>query len=210
MADNLKKQRIIAPVDNRTDKYTTYKVQMSRYQRAMRSECYLEALMIDYACFEDRLRYMMYYLGILRTENQLKFGRSDTDDAFKTIIDTWLKADEDRVISHIAGKRNIIKAVMLMINRNLPDSKSHVQIVLCKLLAGDNHIQEILNLFDDIEDWCAYRNEVVHSLLNKKVNNLDDHLAKKAEWGFLLFRRLDNLVRWVQRKKIRKQLGLKE
>lgn len=68
--------------------------------------------------------------------------------------------------------------------------------------------EDIFGLLDRIAACCGYRNEVIHSLMNKNLDSLYAGLAEKAEEGHQLFRRLDNHVSWVKRKKIRETMGI--
>lgn len=60
----------------------------------------------------------------------------------------------------------------------------------------------------EIEAWCNYRNAVVHDLMDKSVVSLNAHLAEQAELGYKLFRRLDNIVGWVDRKHISRKIEI--
>ena len=59
------KQRKIEPVKNNLDKQRTYAKQKEKYKSAMQHGFYLEAMMIDYALLEDRLRSVLYHIGFL-------------------------------------------------------------------------------------------------------------------------------------------------
>ncbi len=95
----------------------------------------------------------------------------------------------DKSIRHIAGKRNLIRCVFLLVAENKPDQNDVVQTVLCA-------------------SWCDYRNAVVHDLMDKSIISLDVHLAEQAELGNKLFRRLDSIVGWVDRKHISRKIGI--
>ena len=62
-------QRKIKPVNDNSDKAMTYREFMSKYNKAMKSECYFEALLIAYAFIEDRLRAYLYYIGVFTSQN---------------------------------------------------------------------------------------------------------------------------------------------
>jgi len=66
----------------------------------------------------------------------------------------------------------------------------------------------VLSLLKDIEQWCGYRNEIIHSLMNKNIDSLRDQVAKKAEEGYNLFRRLDKQVQCIKKKQVRKAIGI--
>ena len=58
-------QRKIAPVKDNKDKQRTYAREKARYCSAMKYGFYLEAMLIDYALLEDRLRSVLYHIGFL-------------------------------------------------------------------------------------------------------------------------------------------------
>ena len=114
----------------------------------------------------------------------------------------------DRSIRHIAGKRNLIRCIFLLVAENKPDQDDEVQTVLCASLSDAVRVREVLDLMTEIEAWCDYRNAVVHDLMDKSVVSLDAHLAEQAELGNKLFRSLDNIVGWVDRKHISRKIGI--
>lgn len=62
---------------------------------------------------------------------------------------------------------------------------------------------------DEISEWCDYRNEVIHALLNKNTNSLDERLELQAEKGMELARFLDDQVKGVKKyNRIRKSINL--
>ncbi len=201
------KAHLIDPVQNDSEKRTVFNDHMKRYKQAMRSGCYLEALMIDYACLEDRLRYLLFYLGMLQSPLSGSIGSRRTAESYKGILDRYMQSG-DRSIRHIAGKRNLIRCIFLLVDENKPDQNNTVQKVLCTSLSDAIRVREALDLMKEIESWCDYRNAVVHDLMNKSVISLDEHLAEQAELGNKLFRRLDNIVGWVDRKHISRRIGI--
>lgn len=52
-------------------------------------------------------------------------------------------------------------------------------------------IDGLLAALDGIAAWCKYRNEVIHSLLNKNIDSLEQELAEKASEGMQYARLLD-------------------
>lgn len=62
---------------------------------------------------------------------------------------------------------------------------------------------------NDIADWCAYRNEVIHALLNKNTTSLMQKLPHQAQQGMELAVFMDNQVKKLKRNnKIRRELKL--
>lgn len=61
--------RLIAPVMDNRDKQCAYRIQIEKYNQAIRYEFYLQAIMIDYVMIEDRLRSMIYHMCFLADRN---------------------------------------------------------------------------------------------------------------------------------------------
>ncbi len=206
-----KKKREIQPVEGRSDKQRTYQEQIRRYKKAMEYGFFCEAIVIDYACMEDRLRYMLFYLGVLQNEDDISVkGKSSRVNEFRIILREYEGEKENLGIGTITGKRKIIRSIFRMASEpDKPKSGNAIRQLLWTALHHEQHDGEILQILQDMEDWCKYRNEIIHCLLNKNLDSLNEQIAAKAEEGFQLFRRLDNQVQWVKRKKIREKLGLK-
>ena len=58
--------RLIDPVNDNKDKENTYRTNLRRYNKAMKEGFYFEAMLIDYAMMEDRLRSFLYHIGLLK------------------------------------------------------------------------------------------------------------------------------------------------
>ncbi|MBR5091762.1 MAG: hypothetical protein IK093_20260, partial [Ruminiclostridium sp.] len=54
--------------------------------------------------------------------------------------------------------------------------------------------QELLQLINDVRDWCDYRNEIIHASLNKNLDSISEEIAEKAAEGMELARRTDAFV----------------
>ena len=147
---------LIAPVQDSSEKRMAFDSHLKRYKQAMRAGCYLEALMIDYACLEDRLRYLLFYLGMLQSPASGSIGSRRTAASYKKILDRYMQKG-DRSIRHIAGKRNLIRCIFLLADENKPDRNDIVQMVLCAALSDVGRVHEVLDLMKEIEVWCDYR-----------------------------------------------------
>lgn len=206
-----KSERQIQPVTGRTDKQRTYQEHMQRYKKALQNGFFLEAIMIDYACLEDRLRYMLYYIGVIGSETDYKItGRSQRVRSFREILHEYVGPKENMGIMSISGKRQIVRSIFLLANEEeKPKEDDKQRCLLWSALHDEEHIADTIRILDEIEQWCAYRNEIVYSLLNKNLESLHERVEQQAEKGYELFRRLDKQVQWVKRKKLREKLGLK-
>ena len=62
-------KRLIQPVSDNKDKQRTYTENMAKYKKAIAGEFFFEAMLIDYAMLEDRLRSFLYYIGLLKSRD---------------------------------------------------------------------------------------------------------------------------------------------
>ena len=70
-------------------------------------------------------------------------------------------------------------------------------------------IGECLAVLDEIDCWRGYRNEVMHALINKNLESLDENIKLQAEKGMQLANRLDNQIKILKKgNRIRKALNL--
>ena len=67
----------------------------------------------------------------------------------------------------------------------------------------------LLETLDEVSNWCLYRNEVIHGLMNKQLDNLEEHLAEKVEDGKKLARFIDLQVAILKKgNRVRKAVAL--
>ncbi len=209
MAMGSKKSRI-KPVQDRDDKQKTYKQHLIQYGKAMKEYFYFEAILIDYACLEDRLKYMLFYLGVLESEQDYKIrGKSQRVKEFREILRDYVDQKANMSISSISGKRKIVESVFLLAAEQEKPENEITRITLWNALHDESHTADMLQTLKDIQDWCQYRNEIIHSLMNKNLESLNEQIRERAQEGYMLFRRLDQQVQWVKRKKLREKLKLK-
>lgn len=205
-------QRKIKPVNDNADKAMTYREFMSKYNKAMKSECYFEALLITYAFIEDRLRSYLYYIGVFTSHNSYKFDCRKTKPYIKAIVEKYSDNKSTRLsVSSITGKMNIIRAIQLWYKDGcLNDDNSLYLNELAECIDVCVDADEMLATLNSISEWCNYRNEVVHSVINKNLNSLYSELADKVAAGMALGRIIDKQVSAIKRRNIvRKALKLK-
>lgn len=206
-------ERKITPVKDNNDKARTYNENMDRYRRAMESEFFFEALLITYAMLEDRLRSYLYYLGCLISTNSYKFDNKTIRDDIKSLVDKYSGEKVNNLgITSITGKMRIVKSVHTWFQEGCPnpDESAYLNELASVIdIYGDS--QEMLDILTQVKEWCDYRNEIIHALLNKNMYSLDRDLLERTEEGMALARTIDNHVRRLKsRNKIRKFLKLKD
>ena len=203
-------ERKINPVNDNADKATTYRELMSKYKKAVKSECYFEAMLITYAFLEDRLRSYLYYIGVFRTKASYKFDNQKVKPYIKAIVEKYSE-NTKLSVSSISAKMNIVRSVQLWYKdgcRNEDNSLYLSELAECIDVCGD--ADEMLDTLNRISEWCEYRNEVVHAVLNKNLNSLYSELSDRVEDGMALGRIIDKQISAMKRRNnVRKALKLK-
>lgn len=201
-------ERKIGAVTNNMDKCYTYAQHKGRYSQAMKYEFYFEALMIDYALMEDRLKSFLYHAGILQSRTSYKIDCCKSNKVLlKQVYCNYINRPDANLpnIQNISGKINIIRAILEWVSytEQNPDDNRYLRALKNQCESVD--IGDMLDTLKMIEAWCKYRNEVVHALMNKNVDSLSSELCDKAIEGMQLANRLDTYVRDMKKgNKVRK------
>lgn len=208
------KARLIAPVKTMQEKYETYAAEMKRLKKALDEGFYFEAMLIDYALLEDRLRSFVYHAGLLADRNakNLLPNKNKAREGFNGLaqrVETWKRENGqeamcDFQIEHlspnkISGKIFIIRTIVLWSStlERLPDESRYLQALRRQCESLD--AAALLETLDALEKWKDYRNEVIHSLMNKRLQSVQQELPKQAERGLQLARMLDQQVRLLKK-----------
>lgn len=203
-------ERKIAPVKDNKDKRRTYAKQKARYSSAMKYGFYLEAMMIDYALLEDRLRSVLYHIGFLpnrRSTSVWKKARS----YFTEIVKQYKTEKENDAlgITNISSKIKIVRSVLLWVANTEGGYQDNKHLFLLKSRFEELDIDAFLCTIKEIEEWCSYRNEIVHALMNKNLESIESELKEKAEAGMRLANYIDSQERMIKKgNKIRKGINL--
>lgn len=204
------KQRKIEPVKNNLDKQRTYAKQKEKYKSAMQHGFYLEAMMIDYALLEDRLRSVFYHIGFLpnrKTTTVWKKARP----YFSDIVLQYKKESENDTlgITNISNKIKIVRSILLWVANTEGGYLNNKHLSLLKSQCESVDIDAFLSALKEIEDWCSYRNEIVHALMNKNLESIESELKVKAELGMKLANFIDSQEKIIKKgNKIRKGINL--
>lgn len=205
--------RMIAPVKDNTEKYETYRQQISLYNKAMREGFYLQAILIDYALLEDRFRSFLYHMGALKERKSINIDVRMAKEALSQMVKLYKRTnnkENDNIgIKSISGKMKIIRCAIEWVIRaeNIQPDEQYCYILKNGLEGVDQ--QEMLCIIEEVSAWCKYRNEIIHCLLNKNSFAVNEVVQIKAEEGFMLARRLDEQVRALKKgNPVRKRLRL--
>lgn len=203
-------ERKIAPVKDNKDKQRTYAKEKARYSSAVKDGFYLEAMMIDYALLEDRFRSILYHIGFLsnrKSRNVWKTARP----YFEGIVRQYKTEKENDTlgITNISGKIKIVRSILLWVANTDGGYKDNKHLTLLKSRFEELDIDAFLCSIKEIEDWCSYRNEIVHALMNKNLESIESELESKAEDGMRLANYIDSQERIIKKgNKIRKGINL--
>lgn len=205
-------QRKIQPVSDNSDKQRTYAANLKKYKTAMEHEFYFEAMLIVYAMMEDRMRSFLYHLGALKTRESYKIDNPAAKDFLGKIVAENRTGEKSTAlgIGSISGKRKIIRCLLewAAYTEETPGKESYPGIVKDRL-EGAVDIGGVMECLNGIADWCDYRNEVIHALLNKNMDSLNNELAGQVRNGMAMARYLDSQVASLKKGNvIRKKLKL--
>lgn len=201
-------ERKILPVENNMDKAQTYRKNIDRYNRAIKGEFYFEALMIDYAMIEDRLRSIIYHMGFISNRETISIWKK-TRPILESIVSDYKNPKENNVLGtkNISCKIKLIRCIFKWAEDDvLPDDKFQRTLkAQCNLIGSE----ETFAVFDAVTEWCKYRNEIVHALMNKNIESMQTEICEQAKKGMMLARKLDNIERKIKAgNKIRKSINL--
>ena len=203
-------ERKIASVKDNKDKQRTYAKQKARYCSAMKYGFYLEAMMIDYALLEDRLRSVLYHIGFLPNRRSTSVWKK-ARPYFTEIVKQYKTEKENDAlgITNISSKIKIVRSILLWVANTEGGYQDNKHLVLLKSRFEELDIDAFLCTIKEIEEWCSYRNEIVHALMNKNLESIELELKEKAEAGMRLANYIDSQERMIKKgNKIRKGINL--
>ena len=192
--------QIIQVVSDNTDKFNTYKKYKEKFKLAIEHEFYLEAIMIDYAMIEDRMRSLLYYLGITSEAK----GKPSISKLCRSTIRELLgyKPNATIRLHNISVKRKILQRISELTAEELsaisPERARLYFVRVQNALHAYSDDTSLSLLLGDVEEWCERRNQYVHALLNKNYNALQDGLLDFVKKGKDIANGLHNIVRFVK------------
>lgn len=182
----MKQPRIKQVKDNRS-KGKTYSMLIAKYNEAMKNEYYGEAELIVYAFIEDRLKSFIYHCDLIDRRNSRNLNNK-TIELF----------GEDKKIDNLSVKIDIIfKMIKFCQDGNYKNNECVNYVRNMFLHYIDN--RELKRILNDIKKWSGYRNEVVHALFNKDINDLRISFGEHVTQGYELARKLDKMVSAVKK-----------
>lgn len=177
----MKKQPLIKRARNNKEKQQTYSRFIGVYKQSIAEGFYGEAEIIVYAFLEDRLRSFMYYTELINRRSARK-----VNEKTETLI------GEFKCLNGITSKINVIESSMKKCSKVETDYDTHASF-LANVYKYINKT-DFRKCLEDIRQWCNYRNEVVHGLFEKDLDDLYKGYREHVAEGFILARTLDKYV----------------
>ena len=200
-------EKMIKSVSDNVSKQRTYKKLLGRYKLAIKNEFYFEAMLIVYAMLEDRLRSMLYYMGVLVNREKLLFHKK-TKNQVQDIVSMYQSDSKTtRSMKNITGKMEIIEAMLKWSTEceNVEDK----YLLLLKPTLESIDVGAVLETLEVLEGWLKYRNEVIHASMNKDIDSLFGDLPEKVEEGMQYARLIDAQTTILRKKSlVRKKMNM--
>lgn len=202
--------KYIEVVQDNKDKQRTYQILMGRYKLAVKHQFYFEAIMIEYALLEDRLRSFMYHIGAFNSRSSEKIDNKKVKRYLKNMVETYKTDNENDMIS---ANKIYDKIKIFRCSLQWEEAQTEVlQDKYLKVLKSQYESLDIGGLLDTLEklkSWCNYRNEVVHALMNKNMDSFQEMLEEKVLEGYEYVRFLDSQVKLLKKgNRIRRSINL--
>lgn len=182
---------IIKPVEDNYDKQNTYVVLNDKLTKAKEEGYYYEAMFIVYAMIEDRLSSILYYAkATIQSEKKVIFN-PETEDIMKQIFYQEIKPKHhfNFNFNKISHKRQMLEALIKWSLRVTTESKLHEDI---KKILKDT--ENYLLTLTELDEWCDYRNQLIHDIFNKNMQSVNDEINKQIDKGYKVARELINLA----------------
>lgn len=185
----------IKPISTNIEKQNTYRIMKGRLSAAIREKFYFEAMLIEYALMEDRLRSFLLYMGVMENRTSRSVYKAVSNNILSIVNDYRSNDEDDSLkISSIGNKIKIIRSAA-----NWSAYAVHTDDTPYLEALNKNYqnidIQALLELLAELEGWKKYRNEVIHGLMNKNLDSLDENLLTKVLEGKEIAEDLNTLAR---------------
>ena len=183
-------------VQTRQEKYQVYRYSMARYAKAMKEGFFFEAILIDYAMIEDRLRSFLWHAGAFeRWEDKTKFCKKAASRELKTLIEeNWPGRPKCISLEKISHKIGCVRAVTVWASESIRSPDESVFLRALRSQCEGLDAAALLTVLTELESWIKARNEIIHSLLNKRSEDLECQIEELAREGNDIGRAIDRQV----------------
>lgn len=168
------------------EKHYTYLELNKRKMKSFEKKDYLSVIHYCYAMIEDRLLSFLHYLYIIdRNIYPFKFEKS-VEKSFTKLM--YPNKEEETSSPNFKNLNTKIKIIKNLYNYKKDDPT---------ILRVKRHMDSVLNMKDlknditKLSEWSKYRNEFTHSMYNKDIKSIDEHLVANAKEGLYLADRFD-------------------
>ena len=129
------------------------------------------------------------------------------NDPAKLDLDKLARESAEEAIAFLdaesipSGKMRILRTTLVfgMTTQGIPNGDPYLT-ALKSAYEGAFDVSDVLRALDRIEKWCAYRNEVIHALMNKSVCSLQEELSDRCDEGMKLAREIDGYVKQLKQR----------
>lgn len=188
---------MLQEVTNNKEKYETYKKLKERYKLAIEEEFYFEAILIVYAIMEDRLKSFFFHIGAIES---MESRRLDIYRTSKVIVPIYNQYYEKKLdFNSIQTKIDLTKSLLEWSLKDEPLTDGYATTLKKWLSVLDT--QAVLDNLEMMRKWCSDRNDIIHGLMNKKVDLETMNLQEYALKGNHLANSFNNQVQRIKRKK---------
>ena len=112
-------------------------------------------------------------------------------------------------IMALSGKIKIVRSLLLWATNTEGGYQDNKHLASLKSQIEGIDTLYYLQILDEIENWSRCRNEIVHSMLNKNIVQLEEKFCPQAETGMRLARALDAKEREIKTgNNVRRKAGL--
>lgn len=195
-------------VTNNQEKFITYKAQMERFKLARDQGFLFEAIFILYAVMEDRLSSFLFHAGVSNCNRD----KITTNKKVRPQLDEIFTHEDKNLftVRKISNKIDLIQSLLTWAGTyGFDDSSTDFKDILAKQVNQTPKAAEMISILGEIQNWCRSRNELVHALLNRKVENQEARLQLLTDDGYTYCRKLNNFVRSFKKgNTIRKQFNI--
>ena len=176
----------IKRVDSGKNKSKTYAELITKYNSALENGFYGEAELIVYAFLEDRLRAFIYYSNLINSFNSNSINEN-AEALYGESLD----------IKNISNKIKLIRKA-IRVSKLDAQTMNSLEKDLKKCYQTSIKAGTFNKKLDKIDKWCGYRNEIIHALFNKDLNDLRSHYKEHVKKGFEFARYVDEQVRAIK------------
>lgn len=202
----MSKKDQIPRVNTGARKNDTYKKLFDRYTKAVKSEFYLETIVLEYAMIEDRFTEILRTLGLITlNKNESQYIPVDglATDLFRLVNPNKKEIKQHGSFGSISSKIKVIKALAKE-KRECPEALQLQRE--CVLAANETagvkkdgtRSMAILLLIRKIEEWNTIRNQYIHALYNKDFEQAMAMLPETSKQGIVLAREIDSFSNRVE------------